>query len=215
MDINVISTGSKGNAILLDGRILIDCGVTYKALEPYVKGIELVLLTHVHSDHAKKSCIHRLAKERPGLRFACGNWMAPLLIMEKVSPRKIDIIPENTWMEYQALGVKVMQQPTLHDVPNCCWHIAINGEKAFYATDMSTLEGIEAKEYDLYLIEANRGSEDLDEAIRKKLKAGEFSYELRVRGTHFMQEQADDFLQNNMGYKSRYLFLHQHDPERG
>lgn len=210
MDVNVISTGSKGNAILLDGRILIDCGVTYKALEPYVKDIELVLLTHVHSDHAKKSCIHRLTKERPGLRFACGNWMAPLLIMEKVSPRKIDIIPENKWMDYSSLGVKVMRQNTIHDVPNCCWHIELNGGKAFYATDMATLEGVEAKEYDLYLIEANRSEADIDEAIDRKRRNNEFSYEIRAKSTHFLLEQAEEFLQNNMGEKSKYLFLHQH-----
>lgn len=210
MEVNVISTGSKGNAVLLDGRILIDCGVTYKTLEPYVKGLELVLLTHQHWDHAKKSCIHRLAKERPGLRFACGNWMAPLLIMEKVSPRKIDIIPENKWMEYPSNGVKIMRNNTVHDVPNCCWHIDINGEKAFYATDTGSLEGIEAKNYDLYLIEANRSREELDETIREKQKNDEFVYEYRVIGTHLFEEQAREFLAENMGQNSQYLFLHQH-----
>lgn len=210
MDVNIISTGSKGNAVLLDGRILIDCGVTYKTLEPYVKGLELVLLTHQHGDHAKKSCIHRLTKERPGLRFACGNWMAPLLIMEKVSPKKIDIIPENKWMEYPANGVKIMRNNTVHDVPNCCWHIDINGEKAFYATDTGSLEGIEAKNYDLYLIEANRSREELDETIREKQKNDEFVYEYRVIGTHLFEEQAREFLAENMGQNSQYLFLHQH-----
>lgn len=140
--------------------------------------------------------------------------MAPLLVMEKVSPRKIDIIPDDTWMNYESLGVKVKQQPTLHDVPNCCWHLDMSGYRIFYATDMSSLEGIEAKNYDLYLIEANRESDDLDEAIRRKLNNGEFAYELRVRGTHFMTEQAKQFLADNMGEKSQYCFLHQHDPEQ-
>lgn len=136
--------------------------------------------------------------------------MAPLLIMEKVSPRKIDIIPDNTWMNYEGLGVRVKQQPTLHDVPNCCWHIDINGEKVFYATDTGSLEGIEAKDYDLYLVEANRSREELDETIREKQRNDEFVYEYRVIGTHLFQEQAETFLSENMGFKSRYLFLHQH-----
>lgn len=210
MDANVISTGSKGNAVLLDGRILIDCGVTYKELEPYVKGLELVLCTHQHGDHFKKSCIHRLAKERPGLRFACGNWMAPLLIVEKVSPRKIDVIPENKWMEYPTIGVSVMRQNTIHDVPNCCWHINIDGEKAFYATDAATLEGITAREYDLYLIESNRSREELDRTIQEKRKNEEFVYEYRVIGTHLFEEQAREFIANNASENSRYIFLHQH-----
>lgn len=139
--------------------------------------------------------------------------MAPLLIMEKVSPRRIDVIQENKWMNYAGIGVKVKQQPTLHDVPNCCWHIDINGEKAFYATDMGTLEGIEAKDYDLYMIEANREEDELRETIKRKQESGEHIYEYRVQGSHFLVEQAKKFLAENMGEKSEYLFLHQHKPE--
>lgn len=113
-------------------------------------------------------------------------------------------------MNYAGIGVKVKQQPTLHDVPNCCWHIDIGGEKAFYATDMSTLEGIEAKDYDLYMIESNRSEEDIDEAIEKKVRNGQFSYEIRAKSTHFLEGQAKKFLSSNMGFKSKYLFLHQH-----
>lgn len=49
MNYKVINTGSDGNAILINGEILIDCGVSFKKIEPYYKNIKLVLLTHVHS----------------------------------------------------------------------------------------------------------------------------------------------------------------------
>lgn len=32
---NIISTGSDGNATILEDFVLVDCGVPYKALEPY------------------------------------------------------------------------------------------------------------------------------------------------------------------------------------
>ena len=48
---NIISTGSDGNATILEDFVLVDCGVPYKALEPYVPKLKLVLLTHIHSDH--------------------------------------------------------------------------------------------------------------------------------------------------------------------
>ena len=51
MTYNIISTGSKGNAVVINGRILIDCGVPFKALEPVKKDLRLALLTHIHSDH--------------------------------------------------------------------------------------------------------------------------------------------------------------------
>ena len=46
---NISSTGSDGNATILEDFVLIDCGVPYKALEPYVTKLKLVLLTHIHS----------------------------------------------------------------------------------------------------------------------------------------------------------------------
>ena len=54
---NIISTGSDGNATILEDFVLIDCGVPYKALEPYVTKLKLVLLTHIHSDHFQKRTI--------------------------------------------------------------------------------------------------------------------------------------------------------------
>lgn len=71
----IISTGSKGNAVVLDNRILIDCGVTFKKLMAVYRDIDIVLLTHIHSDHFKHATIRMLAYERPMLRFACGEWL--------------------------------------------------------------------------------------------------------------------------------------------
>ena len=49
MNFEVVATGSKGNAVIINDEILIDCGVAFKKIEPYVKKLKLVLLTHVHS----------------------------------------------------------------------------------------------------------------------------------------------------------------------
>ena len=43
---NIISTGSDGNATILEEFVLIDCGVPYKALEPYVSEIHFVDMRH-------------------------------------------------------------------------------------------------------------------------------------------------------------------------
>jgi len=45
----IISTGSKGNAVIANKAVLIDCGVPFKALKMYYKKLKLVLLTHIHS----------------------------------------------------------------------------------------------------------------------------------------------------------------------
>ncbi|WP_298021131.1 hypothetical protein [uncultured Dysosmobacter sp.] len=48
MTCNIIATGSKGNAIQLDHRLLLDCGVPFKVLQPIFMELNLVLLTHRH-----------------------------------------------------------------------------------------------------------------------------------------------------------------------
>lgn len=49
MDCEVIASGSKGNAVVLNKNILIDAGVSFKALKDVYKDLKIVLLTHIHS----------------------------------------------------------------------------------------------------------------------------------------------------------------------
>lgn len=102
---NIISTGSDGNATILEDFVLIDCGVPYKALEPYVSKLKLVLLTHIHSDHFKKQTIKRLAAERPTLRFGCCRWLVPPLLAAGVPERQIDVLEPRTMYGYGLCNV--------------------------------------------------------------------------------------------------------------
>lgn len=49
MEYDIIATGSKGNAVVLNRNILIDVGVSFKALKNVYRNVNLVLLTHIHS----------------------------------------------------------------------------------------------------------------------------------------------------------------------
>ena len=61
---NIISSGSQGNAVILNGFVLVDCGVPYKQIAPYVPQLKLVLLTHIHGDHFCKRTLRRVAGRR-------------------------------------------------------------------------------------------------------------------------------------------------------
>lgn len=69
MNYKIINTGSDGNCILINDDILLDCGVSFKKLEPYYKKIKIVFISHQHKDHLLPSTIKKLAFERPTLRF--------------------------------------------------------------------------------------------------------------------------------------------------
>ena len=208
MNYNIISTGSQGNAVVLNDYILIDCGVSFKALKEVYKDIKIVLLTHCHSDHFNSTTIKTLARERPTLRFACCKWLVPNLLDCNVSQRSIDVLEIGKIYDYGAFKVSPIK--LYHDVENCGFRVFCGGEKAIYATDTHTLERITAKDYDLYLIEANYGEEELQERINRKMETGEYCYELKVANRHLSHEQASAFLLENMRKDSEYVFLHGH-----
>lgn len=208
MNYKIISTGSQGNAVVVDEIILIDCGVSFKALKDVYKELQIVLLTHIHADHFKRSTIKRLAKERPTLRFGCCEWLANELVEAGVSWRNIDVFEIGKVYDYEVF--KVSPVKLYHNVQNCGYRIFANGEKGIYATDTGHLQGITAKDYDLYMIEANYTDEDLQERINAKLEAGEYCYELNVANRHLSHEQASEWLMDNMGEKNEYVFLHAH-----
>lgn len=209
MTYNIIATGSKGNAVLINDEILIDCGISWKKLEPYIKRLKLVLLTHIHGDHFNAKTIARLHKERPTLRFGCCHWMVRPLLYAGVSTRAIDIYFLCETYQYERFDVKA--KSLAHDVPNCCYEITLYGDgSVFYATDTGTLDGIQSKYNDLYLIEANHTKSDIEARAKEKIERGEFAYEIRAAANHLSYEQAMDFLAENMGPNSQYVLLHQH-----
>ena len=211
---DVIATGSQGNAVALDDKILIDCGVPYKRIDHIVPTLQLVLLTHRHADHFNPATIKRLHKERPTLRFGCGDWMVPYLLEAGVSPLVIDIyrVPVGYAPIYKYLAGDIIVQPVLlfHDVPNCGYRINIGQKRVLYATDTSTLDHVNAKAFDLYLIEANHTEDEIADRIQRKQDAGEYVYEHRVERTHLSRESADAWLAMNAGRNSEIIYLHQH-----
>ena len=208
MNYKIISSCSTGNATIIRDIILIDCGVTFKKLEKYYKQLKIVLLTHVHQDHFNRSTIKRLAQERPTLRFACCEWLLQPLLECGVERRNIDILQIGTKYDYKLF--KIVAIKLYHDVNQCGYRILFDDYKVIYMTDTKTIEGISSKNYDLYLVEANYKENELEERIKQKQLQGDFTYEWRVKDTHLSEEQCVEFLLNNMGKNSEYVFMHQH-----
>lgn len=208
MNYKIISSCSTGNATIIRDIILIDCGVTFKRLEKYYKTLKIVLLTHIHSDHFKKETIKRLAKERPTLRFACCEWLLKPLLDCGVSRKNIDVLQIGTRYDYKLF--KIVPIKLYHDVPQCGYRIFFNTYKVIYATDTKTLEGISAKNYDLYLIEANYDEDEIQERIIQKQQECQYVYEFRAKDNHLSKQQASEFLLNNIGKNSEYVFMHEH-----
>ena len=199
----VISSGSEGNAVIYNNQIMVDCGVSLKALQEVKRSLKIVLLTHKHSDHLKIRTLQRLQAERPTLRVACGDF----LLEELPCIKNIDVLQVGKIYDYGAFKVSPIK--LYHDVPNFGWRIFLpNGQKIFHATDTVHLEGITAKGYDLYAIEHNYCEEYIQEAIEEARANGEYTHAYGNINTHLSIQQARAFIETNRKESSEVLELH-------
>ena len=206
MRYEIIGTGSRGNAVVIENYILIDCGVALTRLKKHLYEVKLVLLTHAHQDHFRRSTVAALSSARPTLRFAAGEWLAQNLVECGVSKSNIDVLQGGQL--YNFGSAKVEPFALAHDVPNFGYKVYIGAKKLIYATDTGSLDGIEAKDFDIYMIEANHTESELTGRIAEKLKSGEYPYERNVRENHLSKEKADEFIYNNIGQNGVYIYLH-------
>ena len=210
MTYDIISTGSKGNALALCDNVLVDCGVSFNKLRNHYKKLNLVLLTHIHIDHFNKTTIKKLAKERPTLRFGCCKWLVDDLVKCGVKKKNIDIYDIGKRYKYNE-NLKIEPILLYHNVDQCGYRIFIDGYKCLYITDTNSVDGITAKDYDYYFIEANYVENEIQEKIKAKETLGIYCYEKDVILNHLSKEKCDRFLLDNMSDDSVAIYMHRHE----
>ena len=159
----IAASGSKANATLveLDGRrILIDCGLTYKALSSAtdISKIDAVFITHSHSDHVKGLAVLRKHIDVPFYSAVDIEGCTQMTEDNKVS------------------GMTVKSFKCCHDVPCVGYRIEAEGRAVAVATDTGcvcpdTLAGLEGA--DTVMLECNH---DID-----MLRYGPYHPQLKQR----------------------------------
>ena len=208
----ILSSGSHGNAVIYHNSILLDCGISFQAVKPHIRDIQLVLLTHEHGDHLNISTLKRLHTERPGLRIGCGEFMIPKL--QDINPRNIDIYGSSKIYDYGMFiydyGMfKVSPIKLYHDVPNFGYRIFKDNHRLIHCTDTFTLKGIAAKNYDLYCIESNYDEDTVWEIIRQQEMNGKYAHQRGSINSHLSRQQCDTFFLENKGEHSQLIRLHE------
>lgn len=216
MTCDVIATGSQGNAVLLNGQYLFDCGVPMKTLKNYAKHLRVVFLTHIHGDHFKKATIYRLHRNYPRLMFVCGrNLLVPLCTECGVSPDNVVLAEPGkpAAIHFWSESIHIEMFDLVHNVENVGYSVRVTGGEepgtALYATDTQYIP-VSAPGLDLYMVECNYHIDALRERRRRKAEMGGFIYEDTVEVSHMSAETVNAWLAANAGKESQVVFLHQH-----
>lgn len=203
----IIATGSTGNAYLIHEEILIDVGVGYKTLTPYLDNVKAILLTHIHGDHFKSDVISRIAMLYPDITFICGKWIEPNLQRLNVS-NYIIADTDGEWIklhDYLFYPIELFHGDRNGTVQNYGWRIIKGNHKTIHMTDTGSYDGIKATGYDVIAIEANHDRAYLDYVLdtSKQFEHGYYS-----RQYHASNDKALKFVNKNKNEDSEIYYLH-------
>ena len=176
--VEILGTGSTGNAVLIDDKILIDCGLGVKKLMPHLSNVRHLFITHRHSDHLNISVLKNIAKSlsqsiiRYGLHVNtdCYN-----MIRDK-APDLAEIIETDRLTGSSDFEIKMGEDvyrvetyPLYHDVENQGFVFTKNGQSTLiHATDTSTMKDAPQRQYDVILVEGNYDESKLIEYLQSE-----------------------------------------------
>lgn len=200
MKIKVISSGSKGNATLINYNninILIDAGIPLKKLEEKnkeeIKNIDIIIITHIHDDHIK------------GLNSYIKRFN-PLIITksEELTDKTQSTNIMNT-DNYLINDLEINLFNLSHDVK--CSGVSIKETKEIiYITDTGYINKNilkEIKNKDLYIIESNH-----DVNMLRKSKYP-FYLQQRILGDrgHLSNEDCSKYIEKIIGDNTKNIIL--------
>lgn len=212
MDYNIIGSSSKGNCIVVEDVLMLDIGLSYSKIKKYLNKVKLVFVSHVHKDHLLPSSVKTLAYNYPTIKFITGsNIVVEKLVECGVNKKNIYVLKSGKKYDLGLLKVKLDE--LYHDTPNYALKWELNGKKGIYAVDTCRMNHIQAKNYDLFLVESNYNEELLEQHIQECIENNDDENKLyylnRVKSTHLSDTKCNDFLLENMGNNSIYEKIHQ------
>lgn len=158
----IISTGSKGNSVIIND-VMVDCGIAFKKLKEYLYDVKYLLLTHIHSDHIKPTTLKRIKKEFPHIKVIGNYEIAQLYDVDHIINAGFPMDIDNyTFEAFECV----------HDVVTYGYTWAFNDNEIIYATDTNSLENAPERKYDYLFLESNYDVEKLELARGKRSKYG-------------------------------------------
>lgn len=177
MDVKILATGSSGNSVIINNKIMIDAGITIRDFKSHnLDDVDTLIITHVHGDHMQKPLTRHLLKKGIKAYFPADVIaklieedmldIPPLLANKQITPITNDLIID-------AHGLRIRPLPQKHhDIINYALIFESEKHRLLYATDLDTVEATDVGvgllgqgKFDTLLLEGNYDETYLREYI--------------------------------------------------
>ena len=193
----IISSGSKGNCVKIND-VLIDCGVSFKAIKEELYDVKYLLLTHIHSDHIKPDTLLAIIENFPHIKVISNYEVYERFPVCTIANAGFPVITDDYhFYPFEAL----------HDVV-CYGYVWQHGEnRIIYCTDTGSMENAPEGPYDYIFIESNHDEAKLEQA-RKHGKKGGYDPFLSGKRHLSTQEAKAFYYMHRRSRESEFIELH-------
>ena len=127
MKYEIIGSSSKGNCIIVEDVLMLDCGVTYVKIKKYLPKVKLIFISHDHLDHLLPTTIKKIIFNFPKIKFVTGS-VEVVKILNKIGAYNKNIYILDWGKKYNLGLLKVKLVYLYHDTPNYGLKWALNGK---------------------------------------------------------------------------------------
>ena len=233
MPIRILSSNSKHNAVIIQPiKTMIDLGLPYNRIEPFLKEVDRIFLTHEHGDHLNLATLNRLLKTQPRIEIWLSQKLYDWILVKDVKQK----MTGKTSYNFDALllnsNVKVwdkfplphtIQEANCHvqpytvnhgDTTNLAYRIELPlwQTHLLYATDLDNVKDLPKtdKPYNIILLEANYDEKLLEETIIKATNSNDKQLLERAKKNkaHLSEQEAGQFVRENLTEGGVFIPLH-------
>lgn len=236
-NVNIVSTGSVGNCIVIDDYIVIDFGLPYSPKDKTKVGCsdalskaEVIFVTHRHGDHLNPAVVKRLHRERPNRlanqlyvnsdvleKLYTDDDLNPNVSTPKAKTNSLELPTDHILTENSNFDItipstgrtyNVQAFKLVHDVENQGFVFTNEeGETLVFATDTNTMEFAPRRLFDYIVVEGNY---DEDKVFDDMISDNYESRRRAVRNLrHLSIQQFEDFVMKNSHANTIVYQLHE------
>jgi ribonuclease BN (tRNA processing enzyme) len=197
MNYKILSSGSKGNCVIINDNIMIDCGIAFNKMKNELYGIKYLLITHVHSDHLNKVTLEQIMRKFPTIKIIGNYEVHQAFFTHVIANAGFDVVTEDyIFTPFEAV----------HDVLTYGYVFNVGDKRIIYCTDTAHMNNAPKGKYDYFFIESNHDERKLEEA-RNEWKGG---YNPYLSGKRHLSTQAakNFYYSNRRSAQSEFIELH-------